>query len=735
MKAVIQKNNRGVATLEMLIALTFITLTISSVIILVFGSQSMQVTTQTNQEALYKAQEQIESARAAAQKNFNDPYIDTGTRVTIDSSGILYSKTLTVSKINDFTKKVMSTISWGSGKTLALQTLLTNLDSSISCNQTVSGDWKNPIHYDFPTVNLLSPITGNNSNGLALSDIKVYRDMLYMAASDTANNGFTLYACTLPNNPATMPNCIGGVDNAPGITPGINAIATDGNYIYAANSNTGSAPGCSENYNCAEMQVINITNPASPAVVRNFKIPASTAAASPKLPSATSIFYSNGYVYLGLAKVGTGSANGEFVIIDVGGGGTGTPLSPAIKGSYFVGNGINSIFVKDKKAYIASPNTESLTIIDVNPLNLTFKQRIGGYSPSNLPNSEGVGSNHGKSIYPVGNSTSDTIYFGRTYGTGELKVIDATNLALPTLLGTRETGTNNQASVNGMVVRGNLTFLITNAQFQVWNTFSPSSITPWSSDGTTNTFLNFSAFGGNGASSIYCSGDKFYTAIQSTAGNKKDILTIITALYPTTFTLANSGNLTLTQGTGGNTTITATKTSGFPGPTTFSISGLPAGVTYSFSSTSCIPTCSTTLTINTLNTTPANTYPITVTAGTVTTNFNLNVNLGFAYTVTNPGSLTIVKNGPAINFPVTVTMSVGPTQAVTITPPNPKPSQITITPATATCTPNAVTPFTCSVNFSYRANNSGSTNSYPNQKMTGSPNGTQGPDFTINVTN
>ena len=93
------------------------------------------------------------------------------------------------------------------------------------------------------------------------------------------------------------------------------------------------------------------------------------------------------------------------------------------------------------------------------------------------------------------------------------------------------------------------------------------------------------------------------------------------------YSLANSGNITATQGSSGSNTIAATLSSGTTQSVSYSASGLPSGATASFSPTSCNPTCSTTLTINTTASTLTGSSTITVTGSPLskTTSFILTV--------------------------------------------------------------------------------------------------------------
>jgi hypothetical protein len=112
------------------------------------------------------------------------------------------------------------------------------------------------------------------------------------------------------------------------------------------------------------------------------------------------------------------------------------------------------------------------------------------------------------------------------------------------------------------------------------------------------------------------------------------------------FTLKPSAaTLSVAPGTSGTDTITVTDVSPFTGSVTFAASGLPTGVTASFSPAS--STTSSVVTFTVAATTLAGTYPITITgtSGTLTP-----VTTSISLTVTSPPSFTI---GP-INPPPTI---------------------------------------------------------------------------------
>lgn len=98
---------------------------------------------------------------------------------------------------------------------------------------------------------------------------------------------------------------------------------------------------------------------------------------------------------------------------------------------------------------------------------------------------------------------------------------------------------------------------------------------------------------------------------------------------PFTYTLSNTGDKNVVQGNSATNAITASLNTGTTAAVNFSASGLPSGVTATFSQNSCSPTCSTTLTLTASASAAIGTALITVngTSGTTTktTSFNLTV--------------------------------------------------------------------------------------------------------------
>lgn len=500
--------NRGVSTLEILIAFAILTLSISAVILVVFGSQSMAVDTQNNIEAVSKAQAELEKVRADARLDFNlvNPKSDP------ESSGPLeYTKTLAVEPDGFFTKKVTSTVSWPSagGRTLSVifSTLVTNpeaVEGGDTCSSVLLGNWKSPQMLFNQELNQLIP-NMNSGNGFELSGITVHKKKLYITASalpGSYHDNYTFFVFDLTD--PLEPTFSGAGDSVM-----LSAVTVNGDYAYAAAANS------------PQLRVIDISNPAAPT----FRVARTAAGVTGSQAKGESIFYKDGYVYLGLSAAG--SNNGpEFHIFDVQ-----NPLDPIHKGSWPAAGvdfnvGINSILVRDDYAYLAHPqdniNNQQLTVLDIS--DPSSPQRTSGFY------SNGSSGGNGKSLAMVGNK----LYLGRT-----ATKLSGTNDALPEFFALNANDPTSMPStplaslplpaiadsINGVSVRDYLAFFITNAQFQVWDMSNAANIVPWTPSGSAAEFTPLPS--GKGTS-VDCEGNHFYVISESSQGNNKDLLSVIT---------------------------------------------------------------------------------------------------------------------------------------------------------------------------------------------------------------
>ncbi len=254
---------------------------------------------------------------------------------------------------------------------------------------------------------------------------------------------------------SASPTLVTGLGSNPTISSGFNAVTVDGRYAYVA---TNSSAG--------QLQIIDLSI-TPPVVVSTLKIGTTGTSVG------SSIFYRNGYVYLGLNH--TASGPNEFNVIDVH-----NPLSPSLSGSLPIGYIVNSIYVKNNYAYAVHPtdtsatNQEQVTVIDLS--NPTSPQRLGGYhAPDN--------SGDGKSMFTVG----DNFYLGRVLSAGTNNEFYILNNPTPKDIGTNNPNTPQpkgyelNSSVNSLIVRDYLAFLLTGTasvgpKLQILNISVPGTI-------------------------------------------------------------------------------------------------------------------------------------------------------------------------------------------------------------------------------------------------------------------
>jgi hypothetical protein len=189
-------------------------------------------------------------------------------------------------------------------------------------------------------------------------------------------------------------------------------------------------------------------------------------------------------------------------------------------------------------------------------------------------------------------------------------------------------------------------------------TFTPTSTTSTSS-------LTFTA------TSTAATGTSTVT-ITGTSGSLTHTTTVsLTVNAAPDFSLSASPNsVSITQGAGGTDTVTVSPVNGFSGSVSLSASGLPTGVTASFSPTSTQTTSTLTLTATSSATTGTATVTITGTSGSLshTTTVSLTVNSAsvpnFGLSA-SPSSLTFIQGNSGTST-ITVTPQNGFTSSVSL---------------------------------------------------------------------
>ena len=480
---------KGASIIEILIAVAVLTLGMAAAILLSFANQDLKIDSETNSEALAKASALIENARATSRDDFN---LVNPVATTTDD---IYKKALDVRMVDFVTKKIISRIVWNEGSTrpqiIELSTLVANWQNpDNTCHSVISNPigWKNPqiASYELGK-DLLVP--SDPSSGFPIGDVDVHDGKLYVVVNNSNGNNFPTFFTFDVSDPTVKPVFINSFDTDTSVKAGLSAVTVSGHYAYVAKG-TGPSNG--------QLQIIDLnTN----SVVVTYKVPGVTGTGGKALGNA--IFYKDGYVYLGLTKTASGP---EFNVIDVS-----TPTAPSWKAGYSVGNGVNSIYVKNGYVYIASPNAEDLIVTDVRPSAWPNLPHTGGFN--------GTGGLNGKSVSVIGSK----IYLGRTFGTNEFYILNGAIPSSISEIAHKDLGSGNDTSINGLLIRDYLAFFVTNQKFQVWNIADTGNIYPWTENQDPNEFLDLP--GNSTGTSLDCEGNYIYFG--SLPSNDKGYVAIV----------------------------------------------------------------------------------------------------------------------------------------------------------------------------------------------------------------
>ena len=521
----IQPHNTGFSTLEMLIAMTLIILTLSAVTLTSFGNQSVIVDGQLDAEALNSAQELLEGVQTLARKDFN---LVNPTSTTETIGAMIYSKNISVVQSDFFTKQITANVSWigehNRAQKVALSTLVTNFDNAQggdTCSSVLIGDWTAP--HIVNAVTELSLLTGTTTGANVITSIDAYKGRVYVTVNaaqfKTDPRLFIFDSATLKTDPTH--SLLGKVTTATNTAIyGMYAVhVSDGPqnhlYAYVANDYQANWSACPAYYDCAQLSVVDVTNPGSVKLASTtyYKL-TNIGGALNSGGAGNSIFYKNGLVYLGLTKSLSGP---EFNIIDVH-----DPQHPIQVGSGInLDVDVNAITVVGNIAYLATSN-DSGEVVSIDVSNPNTPILLSTY---NAPGQLSAG--YGRSLKMIG----DRLYLGRSYvsNASELIVLDASStsgaIANPPL-GSRDLGVSlSPFTVYGVLVRDTLAFIAggnsTNGKLFIERLSNISNITEWA----TPLPLPNNSFG----FAIDCEGNDVFIGSRDNSASNLGYLSVITS--------------------------------------------------------------------------------------------------------------------------------------------------------------------------------------------------------------
>lgn len=446
----IKNKNAGFSTLEIMIALTVIIIVLAGAASANFAAQYWSITSETSNEALYKAKTVLENYRALVKQDF---YQATSSPILPDacvSGQLCYFTQNTITDLSPCSKYVKSEISWQvSGyptTTTALFTNLTNVPETINLGGDCllaepAGNWTATPQ----SVGVLTFTPGKVFTGIDLLRKKIY-------AVAATSPYFMIYdsPAAAPGNPVPLGSTAGSG------TP-LNALDTARNlstgriYSFVAQASSTSQLG-----------VIDATDETTPVLVAERRL-SGTVPPTGSFPEGWRVVAYGNRLYITTRE----TAGYEFHIFDIT-----LPASPTEVGSGMeLNRTVNDMIVRDQKiggithrfVYLAADaDTKELGVLDVTG------DVISEVNSVSLPGTE-----DGLSLYLLGNN----LYFGRANNaTGpELYVFDASNptVSLP-IIATGEVG----ADVVSLRASGAYVFAGTKKvgqEFQVWK----SEFTLW----------------------------------------------------------------------------------------------------------------------------------------------------------------------------------------------------------------------------------------------------------------
>lgn len=413
-------SRRGQSTLELLIALVVIILTVSAIIVVSFGNQSLSVETKLSNLALLKAREDLEDSRADARENW------VGLVSSSQTDGE-FTRDVVVENIGNYEKKVTARVSWTTDplrpQKIELATILTDWVTSFneSGGSGPIGDWDNPR-----TAGTIDLGPGNEGTDLAVIEDTVF---IVAKASDSKKKDF--YSINVTNIDAPVERA--SVD----IGKGSNSIVLMGDYAYVAQD-------ASNN----QLQIVSVSNPDAPFLAAEISLQNNT-------KGGISIFALDDYVYVGSES----SAGKEFQIFNVS-----DPTNPLFVSSVEIDANVNDIYVYRNRAYLATSKTDGeILIFDISIP--SDPQQIAAFDYSGTPGLSVFANNFNNFYAGIGDN---------------FVIVNSANLNSLSLIGSYNAG----GQVNDIYIRDYLAFLATansTAEFQAINITSKASPTLHSS--------------------------------------------------------------------------------------------------------------------------------------------------------------------------------------------------------------------------------------------------------------
>jgi prepilin-type N-terminal cleavage/methylation domain-containing protein len=456
------RNQRGFSTIEMLIAVAIISLTLTAVVVAIDGTQMVTADSQTNTEALHKAQEILDQALETSRNNYGAVGANASTYV----NGITYNTSLQIPSAyaSQCQEQVISQVRWTASNNRAQSVSLTSTLTNVPLMLALSGGCSNSL----PTGGWNPPSTwssGNFSPGKpqALDELNKlvyigYDKTPFLQIADTSTSSWNQGSSsgnfiTFTNhfNDGVQINDIKVVKYSSGTT-----------YAFVARDTTSN-----------QFEVINVNTPATPVSAAQRSLSGTTA-------SGWRLYYFDQKIFM-LAQSGSGP---ELHIFDVSNPTTPTEIGTGTN----IGRTANNLTVTKQLVagiwhyymFLATDKTTAPLSI----FNITFP------TPSSATVTEMTSAEPTFAAYQRGQCVfllGSLLYFGRNNDAprSDLFVYDVSNIASNSVV--LKASANVSSDVLGISVSGSFVFMATNqsnSEFKVWHS-DPNNFT------AINTNFNF----------------------------------------------------------------------------------------------------------------------------------------------------------------------------------------------------------------------------------------------------
>lgn len=468
--------SNGISTIEILVALTIMTLAVIASATVGIGAPNIIADARHAASGLEKAHTALIASLAAG--------------------GSLSSESLEDEGFSRLIARQEWTTSQGALRSIELSTLTGSSTEPETCDPFTSGDWTHPtVSQSYG----LDDGLGLPAAAYSISSLSLSPGILSVGVGSTSEASRpSLLLFRLVGT--STPQLLAAFDNASTSRIGVNAVVSAGTYSFSGNAfNSLSGAACSDLAACSQINVYSPSGFATALALSTSTEPFAYRADGSNAPVA-SLFYRQGLLFAGLQKTVRGD---EFNIIDAH-----DPLHLEWLSGFSIGRTVNGIMVRGNLAYVSTDDpARELMVFDIHdPAHPAL------YSVWDAPGSSTFGYGSASTAY------GDTIRFGRTYSATdpEFELLRMREGSVAEIARVDSGTSKDPESVRALVTQDRLTFMLLTRRLDVLDT----------SDHLTSRLVgSYQLPAGSQATALACRNNQLYLSrIESDGTSRIDIL-------------------------------------------------------------------------------------------------------------------------------------------------------------------------------------------------------------------